>query len=275
VWVDPPFVLVADTTGGLTAVRFDGTSFTQTGHLDNLGWVEAVWSDGTTHYAAAPGAGLYVIGLGGDGSLSVVASNTSISEARHGWVANGTIYEPSGPAGLYAVHFDGTSLTPVGTPAPTMAWAQGTWARGNRVLFADATYFRVLDFDGATFTDVITPDDRHPGASRIWSDGTRMFVAHGGGVTAFRLDGTTLTELDTFATTNGAARDVWSDGRRVFVATEAEGAYALDFINDRFSLLDQVIPSTMALGIMGDGRYIFVNDSTGLHAYAGFACLRW
>lgn len=274
VWAAPPYVLAADTTGGLRSLRLDGTAFTEVGDLQGLGWVEAVVSDGDHYYVGAPGTGLAVVKVGTTGALTLITQETTnLVEARRAWASNGLIYVPTGPDGLYAYSFSGTTLTQVGTPTPSMGWAQGAWASGTRVLFADGNLFRVVDFSGSAFTDFITPDTRH-GGSRVWSDDTNIFVASGDGVTAYKLAGTTLVEIDTFATAN--ARDVWSDGLHVFVASEAAGVYALSFDGSSFALVDQVNTGTQALGVFGDGTYIYTNDLTGgLRAYGGFTCRDW
>jgi hypothetical protein len=275
VWSAPPNILVADTTGGLRNLWFDGTAFASVGSLSGLGWVEAVWSDGTYFYVGAPGTGLAVVDVSGDGALTLrTQETTKLVEARRGWTANGLQYVPSGPNGLFAFRYDGSALTQVGVPTATLNWAQGAWATGSRVLFADGGVFRVLDFDGTAFTDVITPDARH-GGSRVWSDGDKIFVASTAGATAYRLQGTTLLELDTFPTA-GNARDIWSDGVHVFVAAEGGGLYALAFTNDTFSLVDQIHTGGLSLGVFGDGTYIYGNDSTGgLQAFSGFRCTSW
>ncbi|MDB4960498.1 MAG: hypothetical protein JWP01_497 [Myxococcales bacterium] len=271
----PPDLLVADMTGGVHNLRFDGSAFTEVGSLSSLGWVEAVWGDGQYVYVGAPGTGLAVIEVASDGRLTLRAQDTTqLREARRGAVSNGVIFVPTGPAGLFAVRFDGTSIAQVAPALPTVSWSSGVWARGSRVLFGDGASFRVLDFDGTSFTDVVPPDARH-GGSRVWSDGVTIFVASNAGATAYRVSGATLVELDTF-TTAGNARDIWSDGTHVFVAAEAGGIYALAFEADQFSLIDQISPGTSALGVFGDGTYIYANDATGgVHAYAGFRCQSW
>ncbi len=273
VWAAKPFVLVADTTGGLRSVRFDGTAFTQTDRLPDLGWTEAVWNDGAHFWVGSPGYGLTILDLDSAGKFTIRAQDLAVlTEARRGWFANDLTFVPSGNQGLHALRFDGAAIVRVGTGASSLSWAQGVWAKGSRVYFADADRFRVLDFDGSTFTDVITPDARHGSTSRIWSDGTTIFVASADGLTAFRLTGTNLVELDTFATT-ASARDVWSDGQHLFVAAEADGVYALSFENDAFTLIDRVDTGGGALGVFGDGTYLYANDyASGLHAYRGFAC---
>jgi len=273
VWAAKPFVLLADTTGGLRSVRFDGTAFTQTDRLPDLGWTEAVWNDGAHFWVGSPGYGLSILDLDSDGKFTIRAQDlVLLTEARRGWFANDLAFVPSGGAGLYALRFDGSSIVQVGTNASSLSWAQGAWAHGSRVLFADADRFRILDFNGSTFTDVIPPDTRHPGTTRIWSDGTTIFVASVDGVTAFRLNGTNLVELDTF-TTNSSARDVWSDGQHIFVAAESDGVYALAFDNDAFTMIDRVDTGGGSLGVFGDGTYLYTNDlNDGLTAYRGFGC---
>ena len=76
VFVAPPYVLMADTTGGLHDLRFDGSTFTEVGALSSLGWVEDVWYDGTYYYVASPGYGLWVIDVAPDGSLEVPGRRT-------------------------------------------------------------------------------------------------------------------------------------------------------------------------------------------------------
>jgi len=277
VWAAPPYVLVADTTGGLRSLRLDGTTFTEVGELQGIGWVEAVISDGTHYYVGAPGTGLAVVRVAATGDLTLITQETNLlTEARRAWPSDGLLYVPSGGDGLFAYRFDGTTLTRVGSRAMSMSWAQGVWASGTRVLFADAGVFRVVDFDGTSFTDYVTPNASHNNSSRVWSDNTNIFVANEDGLTAFRLSGATLVELDTFPTPGGAARDVWSDGQHVFVAAEGSGVYALRFDGTSFTLLDQVDTGDQALGVFGDGNYIYTNDLTGgLRAYGGFTCRSW
>ena len=145
VWAAKPFVLLADTTGGLRSVRFDGTAFTQTDRLPDLGWTEAVWNDGAHFWVGSPGYGLSILDLDSDGKFTIRAQDlVLLTEARRGWFANDLAFVPSGGAGLYALRFDGSSIVQVGTNASSLSWAQGAWAHGSRVLFADADRFRIL-----------------------------------------------------------------------------------------------------------------------------------
>ena len=276
VWAAPPYVLQADTTGGLHNLRFDGTTFTEVGALPSIGWTEAVWSDHTHYYVGAPGTGFYVIDVGAGGSLAIRAQDTTtLKEARHGWLANGTLVVPTGGSGLYPVTYDGAGTLTVGAALPSMSWANGVWAKERRVVFADASYLRMLDFDGTSFTDVIAPDGTHGATSRVWSDGSVVFVANGDGVTAYRMTSTTLTELDTYAT-GATARDVWSDGQHVFAVAENGMLFALTFDGAKLTLVDSTSTGTQGLGVFGDGTYIYSNDLTGgIHAYRGFSCLHW
>jgi hypothetical protein len=272
VWSAPPYLLEADTSGGLHALRFDGSTFTQTGTLPDLGWVEAVVSDGTHFYVGAPGTGFYVVDLLGDGSLQLAAQDLTITEARHAWFGNGNIYVPAGGNGLYALHYDGTTLAHVGTPTISMSWSQGAWANGSRVYLADADAFRILDFDGTAFTDAIAPKTDHLGTTRIWSNGATVFVAAADGLIAEHLDG---SEVAFFPTAN-PARDVWFDGQHVFVAAEEDGLYALAFDGTSFTMIDHAATTGATLGVFGDGTYVYANDLTnGLTAYRGFACTAW
>jgi len=277
VWAAPPYVLAANTSGGLLSLRLDGTVFTKVGELQALGWVEAVVSDGDHYFVGAPGTGLSVVKVGATGSLTLLEQETTtLAEARRAWSADGVLYVPTGPNGLYAYRWDGTNLVQIGSRAMSLSWSQGVWASGSRVLFADANVFRVVDFDGTSFTDYITPDSSHLGNTRVWSDNTTIFVANADGVTAFKLNGSTLVELDTFLTPGGSARDVWSDGHHVFVAAEGSGVYALTFDGTDFSLVDQVDTGGGSLGVFGDGTFIYTNDlNGGLRAYSGFTCRSW
>jgi hypothetical protein len=274
VWSAAPYLLEADTTGGLHALRFDGVAFAETGTLSSLGWVEAVVSDGTHFYVGAPGTGFYVIDLAADGSLHLAAQDLTITQARHAWFGNGLIYVPSGPAGTYAVSFDGSSLSQVGTPTATMSFSQGVWADPSNVFLADGNVLRVLAFDGSTFSDVVAPNSNHQSTTRIWSDGSLTFVAAGDGLIAMRFANNTLTELAVFPTPS-PGRDVWSDGQHVFFAAEEDGLYALAFDGSQFSVIDHVPTTIQTLGVFGDGTYVYANDNAGLTAYRGFACDAW
>ena len=274
VWSAAPYLLEADTTGGLHALRFDGTTFTETGTLSSLGWVEAVVGDGAHFYVGAPGTGFYVVDLASDGTLQVAAQDLTITEARHAWFGDGLLYVPSGPAGAFALRYDGVSLSHVGAPTATMSFSQGVWADSSRVFLADGNVFRVLSFDGSTFSDVVPPNSDHPSTSRIWSYGSLVLVAAGDGLIAQHFANNTLTELATFPTAS-PARDVWSDGQHVFVAAEEDGLYALAFDGSQFTVLDHLPTVVQTLGVFGDGTYLYVNDYGGLTAYRGFACDAW
>lgn len=271
-WSAAPYLLEADTTGGLHSLRFDGHAFSELDHLPNLGWVEAVVGDGTYFYVGAPGTGFYVVALSAGGDLSIEAMDLSISEARHAWPGNGRIYIPAGGDGLFAVRFDGTAITHVGTSIGSLSWAQGAWADGDHVYLADNDRFRVLDFDGAVFTEALSPSSAHPGTSRIWRAGDTLFVGAGDGLVAHHLANGMPTELARFPTA-AAVRDVWSDGQHVFVAAEGDGLYALSFDGAAFHELDHVQTTGQTLGVFGDGTYVFTNDQAeGVRAYTGFAC---
>ncbi len=276
VWVAPPYILRADTTGGLHSLAFDGTTFSQRGAVGEIGWVEAVTSaNGRTLFVGAPGTGLAVVELAASGELTLLTQEaTTVVEARRAWVTEQWVFVPSGGAGLHALRWDGSALTPVGTPLTTIGWAQAAWAKDSRVLFADASAFRVVDFDGATFTEAVTRDTTHGGVSRVWHAEPIVFVANDDGATAYRIAGDALVELDTFPTA-GTARDIWADGQHVFVAAETGGVYGLRFANDRFTLVDQIGDGGTALGVFGDGTYVYANFTTGLRAYRGFACAAW
>lgn len=271
-WSAAPFLLAADTTGGLHSLRFDGQAFSELDHVENIGWVEAVVGDGTYFYVGAPGTGLYVVTLDAAGHLSIPAMDLSITEARRAWPGGGNLYVPSGGDGLFAVRYDGATLKHVGAPIGSMSWGQGVWADADHVYFADADAFRVLDFDGDTFTDAMPPSSAHPGTSRIWRAGDTLFVAAADGLVAHHLDHGIPSELARFPTET-AARDVWSDGQHVFVAAQESGLYALAFDGTAFTVVDHVATTGASLGVFGDGTYIYSNDlSEGVHAYAGFAC---
>lgn len=277
VWSAAPYVLAADTTGGLYSLRFDGTKFVELDHVTGIGWVEAVVGDGKHFYVGAPGTGLSVFSLEPTtGKLTIRAQNlTSLVEARRGWPGAGVFYVPTGGTGLYAVSFDGTTLAQVGAKMDSQSWSQGVWASGSRVFFADAARFRVVDFTGSGFTESVASDSTHASSSRVWGIGNTIFVANADGATAYRIAGNTLTELDTFRTTD-VARDVWSDGQHVFVAAQTSGLYALSFENDRFALVGRIDIGGSALGVFGDGTYVYANSlGGGVRAYSGFACRSW
>ena len=270
VWAAPPYVLMADTTGGLHSLRFDGTAFTEVDHYE-FGWVEDVWQVGATTFVASPGTGIAALAIV-DGKISVLDADTSHTEARRGWESEGVLYLPEGGAGLFALRWTGTAFAQLAPSLPTMSWAQGAWSSGSRTVFADADALRVVDFDGTALADAAPPLTAHGGASRVWSkDGHTVFVASADGITAYAL-GATLVEVATFAT-DGTARDVWSDGAHVFAASEHGGVYALAFDGTSFTRLAQTDVGHTGLGVIGDGEFIFANDlESGLHAYRGFAC---
>ncbi len=272
-WSKPPYVLEADTTGGLHQLRFDGATFTELDHRTDLGWVEAVVSDGTYFYVGSPGFGLTVFEIGADGTLLQRAQDTTISEARHAWFGNGLVYVPAGGSGLYAVQFDGLTIQHVGTPTPTSGWSEGVFVQRDHIFIADEAAFRILAFDGSMFSDTVPGVTAHTGSTRVWVAGATVFVAEAEGVTAYHFDGTTLTDLDTFAILAGEkVRDVWSDGAHVFLAAQQDGVYALAFDGSHFALVDHVALAGETLGVFGDGTTIFVNGGDGVRAYDGFGC---
>ena len=273
VWFHEPFVLVADTTGGFSTFRFDGTSFSMLARVPTTGWTEAIWNRGEDIFVAAPGTGLSVFRLDDAGTPIPIDDDLVVGvEARRGSTAGPYVYVPSGGDGLLAYTFEADVLTPVGTALPTTTWSQGTWADAlGRVYLADGGSLRVVSFDGTTFTEIDA--DPLPGAGRVWGGGAVVYVAHGAGVSAYSFDGSTLTSVATFPTASNA-RDVWSDGATVFVAAEDAGVYALSFDGSAFTLIDRVDTDGVALGLVGDGRYLYVGDQVGgIKAYTGFRCL--
>lgn len=271
VWSQAPYLVEADTTGGLHSLTLDGGGFTEHGHLEGLGWVEAVVGDGTHYYVSAPGTGFYVVELGADGSLALAGSDLSISEARHAWFVGSTIYVPVGGDGVHAVRFDGTAISEVGTKTSSHGFSQSVVADASYIYLADNDVLRILTFDGAAFTDVAQASD-HPGYSRVWVAGSTVFAATTEGAVAMKWDGTTLATLDLFPTA-AQGRDVWFDGQHVFFAAQEDGLYALAWDGAHFTKLDHVPSVQQTLGVFGDGTFIYVNDfAGGLTAYSGFRC---
>lgn len=280
-----PNIVVANEAGGINNLHIDGGKFTQMDHLDGgfvlpeqLGWVEAVWSDGQHFYAGSPGRGMYVMDIGTDGKFIRLADNKiDTAQARKGWSAGGGLqFVADGDGGVKAMRYTGSALETVGMNLPMTSWAQGAWAIGNRVILADAGALRVADFDGTAYSETITPNTAQPGSTRLWVDRKSIiFVANNAGVTAYRINGSTIDLLDTFATAD-AARDVWSDGTHVFVAASTDGTYALAFTNDAFILVDHADSGGSTLGVFGDGKYVYTNDQNiGLRAWSGFTCQQW
>lgn len=284
-YVALPNIVTVQEAGGISNVHMDGGKFTLVDHLDGgfdapdqLGWVEAVWSDGQHYFFGAPGRGLFVMDIDAAGKFVRLADNRAeLAQARKGWPAsNGMQFVASGDGGVKAIRYANNAIEIVGATMPMTSWAQGAWALGNRVVLADAGAVRVADFDGANYSETITPDTVHLGATRLWIDRNNViFVANSEGVTAYRIVGTTVTPIDTFATA-AAARDVWSDGQHVFVAAATDGTYALSFTNDHFAEVAHAESGGSTLGVFGDGKYIYTNDETvGLRAWSGFTCQAW
>ncbi|MFT3697332.1 MAG: hypothetical protein QM831_29590 [Kofleriaceae bacterium] len=273
VWSASPFLVEADTTGGVHALTFDGTAFTERGHLDGLGWVEAVvgnTADPTQYFVSAPGTGFYIVNLAIDGQLSIASSDLTIAEARHAWSDGTNIFVPVGADGVHALHFAG-AITDLGSIG-SRNFSQSVIAKDGYIYLADDAVFRVLSFDGTTFMDVGEAID-HPGYARMWISGSTVFAATGDGAVAMHWDGAALTTLDHFATPVNS-RDIWSDGQHVFLAAEEDGLYALNWDGAHFTQVDHVpVTGAQTLGVFGDGTYIYANDySGGLTAYSGFAC---
>jgi glutamine cyclotransferase len=70
-------------------------------------------------------------------------------------------------------------------------------------------------------------------------------------------------------------RGLWSDGVHVFAAAETAGVYAYAYDGAAYREIDRVDAPGEALGVVGDGTYLYVGDgATGVIAYAGFRCRR-
>lgn len=272
VWTRPPFVLVANTTGGVGSYRFDGASFGLVDRVSTVGWAEAIWSDRGVFYVSAPGTGLWTFDVASDGRFVPLGEvYGEAREARRAWGDGTHLYVPNGTGSFVAFRITGTELSLVGS-TDLVGFAQGAFVDAGVIYLADGDALRAFRFSGGSFDELDRVDLAL--ASRVWVlDGT-AHVGHRDGVSAYRFDGVRLTPAGSIPTAD-MVRELWSDGVHLFAAAETAGVYAYRYASGAYVEVDRVDTGGRALGVVGDGTYLYVGDAeAGVEAYSGFACRR-
>ena len=122
-----------------------------------------------------------------------------------GWVFTGDAVGASGTI----LHFDGTTWTPMFSPAGTL-FMRAVWGTGPSDVFAVGAQGTIVHYDGATWTAMVSNTTRF--LRGVWgSSGAEVFAVGGGG-TIVRFDGASWA-LQTSGTI-AILRGVWGAPER-------------------------------------------------------------
>ena len=227
IWGDGTYIYVAAYTEGIYALTFDGTTFTQAGHLNPAYQPDNVWGDGTYIYTTSESdyeLNAYTF----DGS-NFTLEGTYAGRGGGVWGDGDYLYFGQDYDGLYVLTFDGSAFTVVDSLDPSAGYYQDVWGDGEYIYVAHGNSgISVFDFDGTslTFLDNVTTTDW---AYDVYADNDYIYLANGSdGLRVYTFDGTSLTQVEQF--TDGGdlddARGIASDGTNHFV-TDRFDLYAL------------------------------------------------
>ena len=266
-------VIVADTTGGLRSLSFDGSAFAQIEQRADIAWTQHISSDGTHLLVSSPGTGFFVFDVDDTGSFVDIASETStLDEARRAWSLNGRIYVPVGVPGTWTVTRQGSTLTPQSQTA-SLAFTTGAWSDGTYVYVANSTGLQAFGVSGDSL-QLLDSVTYSASDSHVVGIDNYIFAGSAAGVRAFTFDGTSLTQVG-LGSTPETVVGLWADGVHVFAAARLAGLYAFTFDGSDFTEVDAVDTDGDAQAVIGDGEFIYLADrGGGVKAYSGFSCLQ-
>ena len=269
VYSDGTYIYLANDSDGLRAYTFNGSAFTNVGHI-NDGHAKWIWSDGTYIYAALDTNGLKAYTF--DGSTFHAVGSVNDGGAAEGIWGDGTyIYLANYTDGLRAYTFDGSTFTNVGH-IDNGGYAFKVWGDGTYIYLANYTDgLRAYTFDGSTFTNVGHVSDSTY-TFGVWGDGNYIYAADwDAGLKAYTFNGSSFTNVGNIDD-GGNASDVWCDGTYVYLANDTDGFRVYDFNGSTFSNITHIDNGGNARRVFNDGSYIYLaNFSDGLRAYNTFS----
>ena len=232
IWGDGTYIYVAAYTEGIYALTFDGTTFTQAGHLNPAYQPEYVWGDGTYIYTTSTSS--YELNAYTFDGSNFTLQGTYTERGGQVWGDGQYLYFGHEYDGLDVLTFDGSTFTLIDRLDAGSDYFDAVWGDGEYIyvgLGGDGIY--VFEFDGTSLS--LLDSINTPGyAADITGDGTYIYLADiSGGIFVFTFDGTDLTQVENF-TAGG------------------------DLDNAR--------------GIITDGTYHYVTDRFELYALSGYGC---
>jgi len=270
VWCDGTYVYLANSSGGLRAYTFDGSSFTGTGNIDDGGTAWDVCGDGTYIYLANHTDGLRAYTYNGS-SFTNVGSIDDGDFAYGVWCDGTYIYLANGSGGLNAYTFNGSTFTNVGhIDDGGTAW--GVWSDGTYIYLANGSDgLRAYTFNGSAFTGAGNIDNGGV-ANDVFGDGTYIYLANGSdGLRAYTYNGSAFTNVGNIDD-GGTAYGVWSDGTYIYLANDSDGIRSYTFNGSAFTGSGNIDDGNNAWDVFGCGSYIYIaNFAGGIRSY-GWRC---
>ncbi|MBN2014476.1 MAG: DUF2341 domain-containing protein, partial [Candidatus Altiarchaeota archaeon] len=243
------------------------TDFINVGHIDDGGWVESVWGDGTYIYSADY-AGLRAYTFNGTDFNKTGYIDDEENEL--GVWGDGTyIFLANQDGGLRAYTFNGTNFTNVGH-IDDGGNGVGVWGDETYIYLANSgDGLRAYTFNGTNFTNVGWIDDGGNGVD-VWGDGTYIYLAnYADGLRAYTFNGTNFSNVGHIDDGDeGYGIGVWGDGTYIYLGNYGDGLRAYTFNGSNFTNVGHIYDGGFGQGVWGDGTYIYLaNEFDGLRAY--------
>jgi len=217
IWGDGTYIF-ASTGGGITALTFDGATFSEITNTTLGTQILNLWFDGTFFYAANGTAGLRVFDFDG-ANFNLLA--TSTNHASSVWGDSTYIYTGSHDTGtdaaLTAYIFDGTDLTQVARRDETPA-RSSIYHDGNYIYIGsyDDAQTSVYQFDGKNFSALTQENITTSGAH---GDGRYLYTSAPSQARVYDYKGAKLDPLQTFPMTSTGTNTPFTDGQYVYFAS--------------------------------------------------------
>ncbi|MEM6956458.1 MAG: hypothetical protein AAF645_12255 [Myxococcota bacterium] len=273
-WFRDPYLVSAETFGGLASYRFDGANFTEIDRITGIWFTMGIYAEGETFVVGSPGRGLYRIRMDGEGRFTEESlTEGDLVEARQAWSDGFVTFVPTGGDGFHAVERVEEGYRILDTvPTATNGWSEAAFARDGRIWLAQVNAgLRLFRFESERFLELDVFSESRMGSLWVTADlviagsMNRLQVWENADVLGVPLDR---------ATVDGVVEHVWSDGATIF-ATVASRLYAFSGTRT-LREADQIDLSDTALSVVGDSQFIFVGENdSAIRAYAGFECLEY
>jgi hypothetical protein len=254
-WKQGGYIFAAQGTTGLSALSFNGTTFTPITTYNTTGSATSVWGDGTYIYVADDTSGVSAFTFNGTAFTHIATYNTT-GNAKDVWGDGTHIYVADGTSGVSALTFNGTAWTFKAT-YNTPNDALQVWGDGTYIYVADDNGgLRALSFNGTAWTSLA-----------VWNTTGSLFVGGGGGyiytgdyrLHALTFNGTTFTSVgNKDMASNG--NEIHVQGSNLYIAHYG-GTAVYSFNGSSFTYVNNFLYSGEA--VYSDGTYIYASDGSG------------
>ena len=237
--------------------------------IDNGGYYDDVWGDGTFIYAACGESGIRAYRFDGS-TLTNVGSVDDGGNYRAVCGNDSFIYAARAIDGIRAYTFDGSSFSGIDN-ADYGGNYYDIYYNNSFIYVAISTAGLVAYTFNESGSNVFSRKDVIDNGSKylgVYGDGTYIYTAcFEDGLRAYTFDGSSFTFKGSIDD-GGEYNKVWGNGTYIYTACNADGIRAYTFDGSSFTLVGSQDDGGLYKGVWGDSTYVYAAcDDDGLRVY--------